>query len=153
MKLLLDTSIVIDYLAHRDPFYADARTIMLLGALGEAEPWVTASQFTDIFYIASEGGRKSASAVVQQRLQGLREFMHVCSTSESHIDEALAAQWVDFEDACIAIGAQKIQAVRIVTRNVDDFACTTIPACSPSELFDALRAKGGLEYEEVLFGA
>lgn len=37
MRLMLDSNTVIDYLKMRDPFYAAARKLILLGVLAEHE--------------------------------------------------------------------------------------------------------------------
>ena len=50
MRLMLDSSIVIDYLKMRDPFYAAARKLILLGFLSEHELWFSSAQANDVFY-------------------------------------------------------------------------------------------------------
>jgi predicted nucleic acid-binding protein len=51
MKVLIDTNIVIDYLADRMPFADQAEEIMKLCATRKITGVLTASSFTDIYYI------------------------------------------------------------------------------------------------------
>ncbi|MFQ8763683.1 MAG: hypothetical protein ACLR9M_08640 [Eggerthella lenta] len=57
MRLMLDSSIVIDYLKTRDPFYAGARKLILLGFLAEHELWFSSAQANDVFYTLTGGGQ------------------------------------------------------------------------------------------------
>ena len=57
MRLMLDSSIVIDYLKMRDPFYAAARKLILLGFLSEHELWFSSAQANDVFYTLTGGGK------------------------------------------------------------------------------------------------
>ena len=58
IKLLLDSNIVIDFLAKREPFYESAEKLMLLGMTGDLELWVSTTQANDIFYVLGKS-RKS----------------------------------------------------------------------------------------------
>ncbi|MDR0514060.1 MAG: PIN domain-containing protein [Coriobacteriaceae bacterium] len=149
LKLLLDTNVVIDFLAVREPFYADARRIMLLGALKEAELWLSSHQVNDVFSVASEGGRKSLGQSCQERIRSLRSFMRICTVQEADIDAALDLYWTDLEDACVCCCAQKIKADFIVTRDSKGFARSPIPPKPPDDLFSWLKEERGLVYEEV----
>ena len=149
MRLLLDDNVVIDYLVKRDPFYDDARLIMLLGATGEAELWFGAHQINDVFYIISEGGKASLGLMWQDRIRQLRQFMRICSVQEADIDAALDAGWQDFEDACVYQCAQKVRADFIITRDPHGFERSSIPFLAPGDFFKWLQEHKGLTYAEV----
>ena len=51
IKALLDTNIVIDFLNQREPFYEQARLLMIAGRVGEFDLWILSSQVTDLIYI------------------------------------------------------------------------------------------------------
>ena len=44
MRLMLDSNIVIDYIKMREPFYASARKLVMLGFLAEHELWFSSAQ-------------------------------------------------------------------------------------------------------------
>ena len=145
----MDDNVVIDYLAVREPFYADARRIMLLGACNEVELWIGAHQINDIFYVVSEGGKKSLGPMWQARLKQLKGFVHICGVQESDIDAALEAEWEDLEDACVHRCAQKAHADFIITRDATGFARSRIPVLTPDGFFEWLKSHKGLTYEEI----
>lgn len=62
MRLLLDSNIVIDFLAKREPFCDGAEKLMLLGKAGDHELWVSTTQANDIFYVLSEGKKATLSS-------------------------------------------------------------------------------------------
>lgn len=51
MRLLLDTSVLIDLFARRRPFFADCERLLTMRAFGDAEPWVSAKSYTDVFHV------------------------------------------------------------------------------------------------------
>ena len=51
MDLMLDTNIVLDHIGRREPFYELSRRTCLLGIVGEARTFVSASMVTDLFYL------------------------------------------------------------------------------------------------------
>lgn len=77
-------------------------------------------------------------------------FLHVVGVLSEDIASALSQQWVDFEDCVVSCCAKKISADYIVTRNVRDFARSSVKAITPSELFDELDSRG-IVYREIEF--
>ena len=51
MRVLIDTNIILDYALIRQPFYDLADCIFVLIEQGQIEGCVSASTFTDLFYI------------------------------------------------------------------------------------------------------
>jgi predicted nucleic acid-binding protein len=149
--ILLDTNILVDYLAVRQPFYADARKLMILGAIGEVTLWISASQLNDVFYIVSEGGKPTLGPASQERLRQCRAFIHICAVTEQDIDAALDLDWNDLEDASVYICAEKMGADFIVTRD-REFPASGIRTLDAGSYFDYLRQERGLTYEEMTLG-
>lgn len=150
-KLLLDTNVVIDYLNEREPFYEKARLLMICGRAGEFDLWITASQFTELIYILSEGGKASLMPRTLERLRGLRTFIDVYPVTGQDIDRMLATSWADPEDALLFEAALSAKADFIVTRNAKDFESSLVKAVDCQELFDILEIEQGVTYGEVPF--
>ena len=55
--ILVDTSVLIDYMSMRKPYYEKARLLMLLGSVGEFDLWFSSLQATDLFYVLTDGGK------------------------------------------------------------------------------------------------
>ena len=100
MRLMLDSSIVIDYLKTRDPFYAGARKLILLGFLAVHELWFSSAQANDVFYTLTGGGKPSLAVQLKRDLKELRRGVRICGVNEVEFDTALDSSWVDLEDAC-----------------------------------------------------
>ncbi|MGV8082139.1 MAG: PIN domain-containing protein [Coriobacteriia bacterium] len=151
MRILVDTNIAIDRLARRKPFEASAKKLFLLGALGEFDLWIGASQVNDIFFLLTNGPDKVSTEDAKRAIRNLRRHAHVCSLKEADIDAALDSTWGDFENACIYQSAAKLKADAIVTRNQRDFDKSSIKVFDCDELFAYLKEERGLTYDEIPF--
>ena len=144
MKLLLDSNIIIDFLAKREPFCESAEKLMLLGKTGDLELWVSTTQANDIFYVLGEG-KKSNAELVKEKMQKLKTFIHFCGLNEEHFLNVLDSSWPDLEDACVHEVAVYLSADAIITRNKKDFARSTIPVYDCDEFFAFMKTLG-VEY-------
>ena len=150
-KLLVDTNVLIDYLSMREPFYNEARLLMIVGRVGEFELWMTSSQVTDLIYILSDGGKQSLMPSVLERLRGLRTFVEVFAVGGAEVDRMLASAWKDPEDALMFESALSLKADAIITRNAKDFESSLVRAMTAREFFSWLRDEKGVDYQEVAF--
>ena len=150
-KLLVDTNVLIDYLSMREPFYDEARLLMIVGRVGEFELWMTSSQVTDLIYILSDGGKQSLMPSVLERLRGLRTFVEVFAVGGAEVDRMLASAWKDPEDALMFESALSLKADAIITRNAKDFESSLVRAMTAQEFFNWLRDEKGVDYQEVVF--
>ena len=51
IKALIDTNVVLDALAGREPFRAEAERIFMLAAEEKFQAFVTANSITDVYYL------------------------------------------------------------------------------------------------------
>ena len=132
MKLLFDTNVILDNLLNRSSFASDS-TSAILSALGnEYECMVSASSITDLFYIINkQTGNRSET---WEKVAVLSHIFEVIDVTREDIFSALDSRMRDFEDAVVAYTAARHHASYIVTRNVDDFKFSPVPAINPSEL-------------------
>lgn len=151
MRLLVDTNIIIDHVKNRGSFGGPAQKLMTLGYLHEFELWMSSSQFTDAYYLLSDGGKPSLADEVKGKLKGVREVVRICSLGEADVDAALDSTWDDLEDACVYQCACKLKADAIITRNQGDFEKSSIKVFDCDELFAYLAEEKGLTYEEILW--
>ena len=150
-KLLVDTNVLIDYLSMREPFYDEARLLMIVGRVGDFALWMTSSQVTDLIYILSDGGKQSLMPSVLERLRGLRTFVEVFAVGGAEVDRMLASAWKDPEDALMFESALSLKADAIITRNAKDFESSLVRAMTAQEFFNWLRDEKGVDYQEVVF--
>lgn len=152
MRLLLDADVVVDYASQRGRFFPSARLLAELAMVRKFDLWMSSTQATDVFYLLSNGGRRSDVPGAREALRSLRSFLHIVSVTESDIDKAVDADWGDFEDACAYYAARKIKADAIITRNRKDFAWSSIKVFDCDDLFAYLEREVGVSYADVPWG-
>lgn len=146
MRLFLDTNVLIDFYAQREPFCQAAKKLLIMKAFGDAELWASAKSFTDIFYVL----RKNADSVsIQSAFEESFQWLQLCGVDGS--DVALAAQmkWHDFGDCLVYICAQKVRADYLITRDEGGFEKAAIPVLTPEELLRQVEEAEGLSYDEI----
>lgn len=146
MKIFLDTNVVIDALVDWGSSHDAARLLLALGEIGEFEIWASPTQWTDLFYILSEGDKPARRAEVKAKLTSVRKAVRVSMMGESEIDKALSSTWEDFEDAVVYQAACSASPEVFITSNKDDFVLSDIPVRTPEELFDWLEKERGIVY-------
>ncbi len=132
MRILIDTNIIVDALAAREPFRADAEALLRLAAEEEITGFVTGSSMTDIYYLM----RKTLPhAAALDALRLLMQVLNVISVGEDECADAMQSGMNDFEDAVVAVCAARARADFIVTRDAE-FACAACPVSvvPPSEI-------------------
>lgn len=126
---LIDTNILIDYVAKRGAYYLDARKIVDGGDRHIFYGCIAAHSIPDIFYIL----RKSVPADERREtLLRLCEIFDVVGIEKDKLTTALKnTQFTDFEDCLQSLCALDFHADYIVTRNPDDFAQSIVPTITP----------------------
>lgn len=148
MKLLIDTNVLLDVFLCREQFIADAKKLFIMKQFRDAELWIAAQSYTDLYYV---GAKAHGSDCMQKILKEVFPLLNVCSIDGADISYALDEQWQDFEDCLIWRAAKKIKADYIVTRNAADFTRSDIPTLTPGEFFSTMEAEQNLVYKETEF--
>jgi predicted nucleic acid-binding protein len=135
MNILLDTNIVLDVLLKRSPFYIEALKIFELAEAGKINGFISATAFTDIYYLVRKAvGNKN----VQKILRQLTTIFTILAVSEPEILHALDLQWKDFEDAVQYTIALSAQMDGIVSRNKQDYRDSKVPLYEPAEFLQKI---------------
>lgn len=114
MKALLDTNVLLDAIASREPFCGDAQEIFLLAAKEQFEGIITANSLTDLYYIA----RKSLpDADVREALHKLFQIFTVADLCGAECEAALDLDMEDYEDAVAILCGRKAGAECVITRD------------------------------------
>ena len=148
MKLLIDTNVLLDVFLCREQFIADAKKLFIMKQFRDAELWIAAQSYTDLYYV---GAKAHGSDRMQKILKEVFPLLNVCSIDGADISYALDEQWQDFEDCLFWRAAKKIKADYIVTRNAADFTRSDIPTLTPGEFFSTMEAEQNLVYKETEF--
>ena len=129
-KVFIDSDILIDIFAHRDPFYNSAAKVLTLidqnKILGYTSPLV----FANIHYILSKLISKDLAL---NSLRKLKSIIQVIAIDDKVIELALDSNFTDFEDAIQYHTAKSKDVGFIITRNKKDFKKSKIPICTSDE--------------------
>lgn len=130
-KLLVDTNIVIDLLAHREPFYRDAAKLFSLGDKNKVQLSVSALTFANTNYILT---REKSAIRARDILRKFKIITTVLSCDDKVIELSLNDnEFKDFEDAIQYYSAIANDQEIIITRNLKDFKKSTIPVMTAEE--------------------
>lgn len=137
MRVLLDTNVIIDVLAKREPFYRDALMVLRYSEMGKITGIITASCVTDIMYILR---KYLQTPQLRKSVQSLVSILDVCDVTKEDILQAFAFEMADYEDALQAQCASKSDTQYVITRNTKDFANSPIKAIEPHKFLALLNS-------------
>lgn len=133
MKIFLDTNVLIDFLAERQPFYFAAASLFDYAKSGELSLAFSSLSVANSFYILR---KFYSSQDLSKAFIDLRSYVEICGISSSDVFKALSANWQDGEDSIQHQAALSANCDFIITRNPDDFKKSNIPVMLPEEFLD-----------------
>jgi len=135
-QIFIDTNVIIDFLADREPFSSDAAILFQLAKDKKIRIHISAISFNNTFYILRK-------VVPTKRALGLlseiEEFVGIQETNRLIIKKALKSNFNDFEDAIQYFSAVEIGNIDLITtRDLKDFKKSEIPVLSPESTIKIL---------------
>ena len=134
-RLFLDTNIVIDLLDRREPFCHDAVQLFTMAYYKQVQLIVSPMTYTTASFLLHKHG----ADVVRNLLSNFRQLSRVATADERTVDDSLASQFNDFEDAMQYYCALKAKADIIITRNGKDFSASKLPVMTATEYLSTLK--------------
>lgn len=133
-KILIDTNVLIDYLLEREPFFEDAKDVILSCADGKVKGCIAAHSIPNMFFIL----RKDYSAKERREiLSNLCSIFDVDGIDKAKLLARLTNEdFSDFEDCLQMECAKSYGADYIVTRNVSDYSTSEIKAIMPKDYLE-----------------
>ncbi len=136
-KLFIDTDIILDVLAKREPFYDSAAQLFTLIDEGKVEAFTTPVVFSNLFYILFKFKNRSFT---HSSLRKLRLLLKIIQVDEKVVDLALNSEFKDFEDAIQFYSAKLQELDFIVTRNVKDFVAKDLVVLTAEDYIERFGA-------------
>ena len=136
-RLFLDTNIVVDLLDRREPFCHDAVRLFTMAYNKQVKLIVSPMTYSTASFLL----RKHGSEGVRILLSNFRQLSRVAAANERTVDDSLASQFKDFEDAMQYYSALKAKSDAIITRNGKDFTASKIPVMTASEFFENVKSE------------
>lgn len=129
--LWLDSDVLLDWLAARQPREAAATEIIERAIAGDWRPTYSTLTLANIFYLYRKlAGTEKALGTIGT----LSRLGTIADLTAAHVHVALATARPDFEDELqIACAASVAGLTAIITRNVADYAHSPVPAMSASD--------------------
>ena len=130
MKILLDTNIIIDFLAKREPFAKDAKEIIALIETKKVDGYLSASSITTIHYLSQKiYNKEMANSIISDLLK----FFNTTTLKKENFLDAISLDGVDFEDSVIITSAISTNIDIIITRDKKGFLKSDILTLKPKE--------------------
>jgi predicted nucleic acid-binding protein len=138
-RLLVDTNVILDLLAKREPFDVESRQLFTMADTNKVELVVSSLSLVNTHYILNDLMKFEESRAI------IRKFKVLVSTFELNdkiIELALNDNnFKDFEDGIQYYTALESQCESIITRKLKDFKKSAIPVFSPKEYLSQRKAE------------
>lgn len=135
MKIAVDLNVVLDVVQNRAPHYQDSAEVLSLARAGEISAVLPSHAVTTLYYVLAKA---AGSIKADQTVDWLLIHFEIAVADKAIFRRARQLSLVDFEDAVVASLAETAQCDYIVTRNVPDFASSTVPAITPADFLALL---------------
>jgi predicted nucleic acid-binding protein len=138
MVLLIDTNVLIDFLADRKPFSISAGKLFTLSLNKEIKIFISAISYNNIYYILKQSSTHKETIKTLTELSAMTE---VIDLTMDILTNALTSEFKDFEDAIQYYSALTNPEIdKIITRNTKDFKLSEIAVMTPDEVLSILLA-------------
>ena len=136
MRILIDTNVILDYIAKREPYAGHAYKITELCVNKVIDGCIAAHTITNLFFIL----RKDLS--VKERKAILLKLCSVFTVVGIDVIKIISAleneEFIDLEDCLQDECAESYDAEFLVTRNIGDFNNGKIKAITPGEFLSLI---------------
>ena len=133
MKVFIDTNILIDFLAAREPFAEEAMALFQLADNDEIELMVSDLTIINTIYILRR--MHYGLSEIYDSLDNIRPLLTITSMGATVVDRCLQHRSDDFEDEMQYFSAIDANADYIITRNKIDFDFGDSAVMTPQEFF------------------
>ena len=129
--IFLDTNVLIDFLADRQPLSLEAAKLFNYSFTNKVTLYVSVITYNNIYYIL----RRSSSHLDSIKiLSELQEWTETIAVTKEIIKKSLTSDFRDFEDAIQYNSAKSLSKIDcIVTRDTKDYKISSISIFTPKE--------------------
>lgn len=129
-NVFVDTNIVIDLLAKREPFYKEAQDLFTSSDKNEVRLHISSLTFANAYYAIV---RHHKDVDAKKYLAKFKVLVNILSLEDKAIELALVSEFNDFQDGLQYFVAMDNNADVIITRNKKDFKSSKIPVMTAGE--------------------
>ena len=138
MTVTVDINVLLDVFQKREPHYAASAQVVSMVTDGTLAGMCPAHGLTTLYYLVRKHASKPDAEAAMDRV--LRHFQ-IGNLDAAGWQEARLLPLADFEDAAVATVAKITASEFVVTRNVEDFAGSLVPAITPTDFLSRFAAE------------
>ena len=137
--VLIDTNVILDLLARREPHYLEGRKIFSQADLKQVKLVISSLSLVNVHYVLNDRLKmRDARSIVGK----FKVLVDTYELNDKIIELALNdTDFEDFEDGIQYYTALEAQCDFIVTRNIKDFKASSLPVFSPKEYLSRMDAE------------
>jgi predicted nucleic acid-binding protein len=133
-KIFIDTDIILDLLAERNPYYLASALLFSAADKGEIQLFVSSLSFSNLNYLLS---KQYNAEQAKRKLLHFKTLVQVLSVNDKIIDLALASDFKDFEDAIQYFTAIENNIKILLSRNLKDYKQAEIPVMTADQYLNS----------------
>ena len=130
-NVFVDTNVLIDVLAKREPFYTDSVRVWTLAEQGQIRGFISVISFHNIYYVVRRLHTRQAA---NRMMRLLRDTFTPVPLDHQILDQAIDSDLKDLEDAIQYFSAVRAGSDCIVSRDANAFPQSDLPVLTPTEL-------------------
>ncbi|MDP3580340.1 MAG: PIN domain-containing protein [Ignavibacteria bacterium] len=138
IKLFIDSDIILDLLAEREPHYIHAARLFTLIDQNEIIAYTSPLIFANLHYLLK---KQTTNLLALKSLRKLKTLINILPIDERVIEQALNSEFNDFEDAIQYFTAVNNGITLIITRNKIDYKRSKIDVLTAEEFLKSLGSK------------
>jgi predicted nucleic acid-binding protein len=137
VTVTVDINVLLDVFQKREPHYAASAQVVSMVTAGTLAGVCPSHGLTTLYYLVRKHASKPDAEAAMDRV--LRHFQ-IGNLDAAGWQEARLLPLGDFEDGAVATVAKVTGSAFVVTRNVDDFAGSPVPAITPTDFLSQFTA-------------
>lgn len=139
MKIFVDTNVMVDLLARREPFYTDAARLFSLVDMGKCTAVVASVSFSTTAYLLE---KRLSYEALSHTLRQFASIVEIAAIDERTVRKSLSTTSLfrDIEDAMQHYAAVQSGCEALITRNVKDFSHSDIPVFAPADFLKVFKS-------------
>lgn len=138
IKLFIDSDIILDLLAEREPHYIYAARLFTLIDQNAIIAYTSPLIFANLHYLLK---KQTTNLAALKSLRKLKTFINILPIDERVIEQSLNSEFTDFEDAIQYFTAVNNGIQLIITRNKIDYKRSKIDVLTAEEFLKSYESK------------
>jgi len=131
-KLFVDTDIILDLLANREPFYKHSAKLFSEADKGNIRLFVSSLSFANLNYLLS---KQYSANQARKKLLKFKTLVTVLAVTDKIVELSLSSEFKDFEDGLQYYTATENGLKILLTRNLKDFKAAEIIVMTAEQFF------------------